>query len=122
MLKPPASATLPAPASARSLERGALAERDLAAFATTPEAQRLAELEADKELVLRLGLLNFAGPEWNHFAHTLAAYGLQVIRAWVRKGEIFGKCLQKGLGGLTPLDRTAEDAYDLASETVARSI
>src|ERR1043165_3920855 len=58
--------------------------------------ERLARLEADKELVLRLGLTGFTGREWDAFVTVLAEYGLQVFRSWIRTGKVFMECRDSG--------------------------
>jgi DNA-directed RNA polymerase specialized sigma24 family protein len=58
--------------------------------------ERLARLEADKELVLRLALLGFAGREWDAFVRVLAEYGIQVFRSWLRSGKVFTECRHSG--------------------------
>ena len=58
--------------------------------------ERLARLEADKELALRLGLLGYAGLEWDAFVRVLVEYGIQVFRAWLRTGKVFTECRHTG--------------------------
>jgi DNA-directed RNA polymerase specialized sigma24 family protein len=91
-------------------------------FAKTEAARRLAILEADKELVNRLMWRQYQGTEWARFTEALAQYGFQVTRAWIKNGMIFVRCSEKGFGGLKQLDRTADDASEIAGETVAQAI
>jgi DNA-directed RNA polymerase specialized sigma24 family protein len=58
--------------------------------------ERLARLEADKELALRLGLVGYAGPEWDAFVRVLVEYGFQVFRGWLRNGKVFSECRHTG--------------------------
>jgi len=58
--------------------------------------ERLARLEADKELVLRLGLQGFAGREWDTFVKVLVEYGFQVFRSWLHTGKVFTECRHSG--------------------------
>jgi len=97
---------------------------ELAEFAGTEAARRMDRLAADRELVLQLALRKYEGPEWDMFAAALAEYGYQVIAAWTRSGIIFGKCNAKGLGLRTNAEvlRSADDAKELAGETVALAI
>jgi hypothetical protein len=56
----------------------------------------------------------------------LARYGLAVISGWLRRGLIFARMKERGLGALTPppLDAfTDRDTVDeLANETVAKAL
>jgi DNA-directed RNA polymerase specialized sigma24 family protein len=101
--------------------RGAPAD-DLADFAGTEEAERVARLEADAELVDRLMWHGYAGSEWLRFAGVLAAYGVQVIRTWVLNGKIFVRCKRKGVRLNAGIRPSFDDAQELANETVARAI
>jgi DNA-directed RNA polymerase specialized sigma24 family protein len=120
MLKPTAIDSEADPGSSGALQQ--LDESLLADFAQTPEAERLARLEADKELLLQLMVRGYEGEEWTRFARALAEYGVQVIRAWVHSGKIFGECKAHGFGGLPVRRRSHDDAHELALETVAVSI
>jgi hypothetical protein len=64
----------------------------------------------------------YEGPHWRRFADVLAGYGVQVIRSWVVNGKIFLRCREKGIGLNWGLKRTADDAQELANETVARAV
>lgn len=82
-------------------------------------AERIARLEVDKEIVLRLGLQGYVGREWDAFATVLAQYGVQVLRAWLRTGKIFGLCRHR----LPPMRFTNDDdANEVAYDTVAAAI
>lgn len=82
-------------------------------------AERIARLEADKELVLRLALHGYLGREWDTFATVLAQYGVQVLRAWLRTGKIFSLCRHK-----LPSTRFKDDddINEVAYDTVAAAI
>lgn len=81
-------------------------------------AERLARLEADKELVLRLGLLGFAGPEWERFVEVLAQYAIQVFRSWLRTGKVFVECRHKPVRRFSD----ADDIDEVTLEIVAAAI
>jgi hypothetical protein len=85
--------------------------------------ERLAE---DADLITWLALNQFAGPDYNRFAEELAKYGYAVIVAWVKKGTIFARCMERGFGGLPeppPGALTQSDvAEELSLETVAKAL
>lgn len=81
--------------------------------------ERLARLEADKELVLRLGLLGFAGREWDAFVRVLAEYGIQVFRSWLRTGKVFAECRHSGPRRRF---RDADEIAEISGEIVAEAI
>jgi DNA-directed RNA polymerase specialized sigma24 family protein len=81
--------------------------------------ERLARLEADKELVLRLGLTGFAGREWDAFVTVLAEYGLQVFRSWIRSGKVFMECRHSGPRRRF---RDQDEITEIAGEVVAEAI
>src|SRR4051812_12037468 len=81
--------------------------------------ERLARLEADKELVLRLGLLGFAGREWDAFVRVLAEYGIQVFRSWLRTGRVFAQCRHTGPRRRF---RDADEIDEITGEIVAEAI
>src|SRR5262245_58375417 len=120
MVKPP-DATTQEPDSIGSLQP--VRAEDLASFAQTEAARRLVVLEADKELVVRLGLRRYEGHDWHRFALALAEYGMQVLTAWIGSGVIFRECARKGIGlKIVHPRRRAGDASELAGETVAAAI
>jgi DNA-directed RNA polymerase specialized sigma24 family protein len=93
----------------------------LAPFDATAAARRLAEVEADAELVQRAMWSGFRGPDWDEIAHRLAAYGLAVMGAWIATGVIYDRCESKGyrLGRV----RFPPDVVDdLATDTVAHAL
>lgn len=78
-----------------------------------------ARLRADSDLVMRLGLVGYTGPEWDAVAERLAGYGLRVLTAWILNGTIKAKCVEKGWAGPWHEDlRDYELASDLATLTV----
>lgn len=90
------------------------------------EAERLARLDQDRELVEELREAGFAGLHWNYYATELVKYGLAVLTAWTVRGVILEKVRRHAFGGLQPplddslLDR--EVAASLAGEVVAVSL
>lgn len=107
----------------RQTPRAASAASDLqpdGATGVDPQLEeRLARLEADKELVLRLGLLGFAGREWDAFVRVLAEYGIQVFRSWLLTGKVFAECRHTG-----PRRRFRDDdeINEITGEIVAEAI
>jgi DNA-directed RNA polymerase specialized sigma24 family protein len=105
-------------------------------FAGTPEdvalddavraLRRRERLAEDADLVESLRGVSFTGPAYEEFEIELARYGLGIATAWIRQGAIFGKCREKGIGGLPeppPGALTQPDAAEqLAYETVARAL
>ncbi|HEY0987803.1 MAG TPA: sigma factor-like helix-turn-helix DNA-binding protein [Kofleriaceae bacterium] len=81
--------------------------------------ERLARLEADKELALRLGLLGYAGPEWDAFVRVLVEYGIQVFRAWLRTGKVFTECRHTGPRRRL---RDGDEIDEITGEIVAEAI
>lgn len=90
-------------------------------FSDTYEARRMAQLEADVDLVTRLMFGGFTGQDWDKCAERLVGYGLMVITAWVITGRIIQRCHEKGYGPLEPSSsiRNQDAADELAGETVA---
>jgi hypothetical protein len=90
------------------------------------DLRRRERLAADVDLITWLGLNEYAGPAYDRFAEELAKYGYAVMFAWIRKGIIFARCRERGLGGLPepPVGALAqpEVAAELACETVAKAL
>jgi DNA-directed RNA polymerase specialized sigma24 family protein len=121
MLKPPAPPHQALAAQpVKRAKRGGLAA-GLAEFDGEESAQRLARLAGDRELAAHLALHGYEGPEWLEFAETIAAYGLQVMKAWIATGLVFPRCAQRGVK-LQPQRFDHDDAQELADETVVRAI
>ena len=91
-------------------------------------SERLARLEADRDLIDTLRADDFAGRNFMYFQTVLAQYGVAVMRAWIRDGKVHGKYAEKGFGGLPPEPRAGALTDDpstgqgLADETVARAL
>lgn len=100
---------------------GSVSHHWLEPFADTREAQRIAQLEADAELVHRAMYAGFKGRDWDKIADRLVAYGLKVMTAWIVTGDIYERCADKGIGISRAPRFTHDDAADLANETVARA-
>lgn len=99
----------------------------LVPFAQDDSARRLAAMEdrlrADADLVMRLGLTRYKGPDWEAVAERLAAYGMRVMTAWILNGAVRSKCHEKGWPG--PWNEECRDfevASDLAALTVVRAL
>jgi hypothetical protein len=95
---------------------------DVAHFShATGQADTERRIEADQELLQRLALRNFEGPDWEQFRTRLAKYGWAVIRAWCRSGKVFLHFRRVAFGGLPPPPRPIgrDDSNELAMETVA---
>lgn len=106
-------------------ERGfAGSERVDADRATT----RIAALMADQELVDGLRHTGFAGPRYEALKAALAGYGDPVMRAWIRRGQIFHLTAERGRPVQCPLDvrehlaRDTDDRRELAMEVVANAL
>lgn len=97
---------------------------DLDKFKDSEAAQRLARLEADTELMLRLSAEGFDGRAWREVSGALIDYGFQVMRAWVVTGQVFVKLAEKGRTVQTPpvMGIPRPDALMLAEDTVADAI
>lgn len=112
------------PPGARRGIQPAVSKEDLDEFKHTEAARRLARLEADTELMLRLSAEGFVGEAWREVSGALIDYAFQVMRAWVVTGQVFPKMAEKGrklaaapLGGIP-----RPDALVLAEDTVADAI
>lgn len=87
-------------------------------------AENVARRHADNEIVSELRARDFDGPLYEYFVAELAAYALAVLMAWMRTGEIFRKCREKG----RPVQSTEiwrwdlDDRRDLAHLTVSKAL
>lgn len=81
-------------------------------------------LAGDLDLYNALALTRFEGADYEYFANELARYGLAVIGSWLQSGLIYGKCQNRGLGGLAApeWDLDAGDVEDLANVTVGLAV
>jgi hypothetical protein len=82
----------------------------------------------DQEKLNNLVLAGFTGPEYDIFAGELAAYGYPVILGWLRRGEIWKHCADRGRP-LRPTDADREtlasvfdERLELALETVGEAL
>lgn len=100
-----------------------LDDPDLAAE-LSDERERLQRLQGDEDLLLALQLNGFAGPQWGRFTRELARYGLGVVRAWIIRGNIYGKVQSLTGYGLGRLEGwpDREIAEDLAADTVVAAL
>ena len=96
----------------------------LVEHARSAEAERLARLEADQDLLLRVQIEQFAGPAWSELSTALAQYGYPVIGAWVRTGRIFRHCHEKRIRVSKPPEDgfRPQDADELATYTVGLAL
>lgn len=94
---------------------------DETAAAVDRQENRLA---GDLDLYNTLALGRFSGSDYEYFADELARYGLAVIGSWVRSGLIYGKCRDRGMGGLAPpvWDLGSDDVNELANLTVGEAV
>ena len=90
-------------------------------FADSQEAR----LAADVDLLTEVMFEGFQGPAWDKMAERLVAYGLVVMKSWLRRGVIFDRCAAKGWrirnaqpGGIADED----DVAGLAHETVWKAV
>ena len=88
------------------------------------QAEHVDRLAADLELVNDLALEGFAGRKWTKFLTELAKYGMAVIGGWIRRRLIFGRCRDRGYGGLPELGREfdEEEVEELTDETVGKAL
>ena len=97
---------------------------DLVQFQDSTEARRLARLEADSTLMLRLSAEGFQGAAWREVSRALVEYGFTVMRAWVVTGQVFVKLKEKNRKVSDPpsVGIIRADALMLAEDTVADAI
>lgn len=78
---------------------------------------------ADGALFTELSAAGFEGPVFQVAETEFAAYGIAVLMAWTRTGQIFGKCLAKGrpLSDMEPR-WSRDDRLEIAIETTARAL
>lgn len=78
-------------------------QEELDSFENRREAEHLARLEGDQDLINALQWAGFEGPGWKELAMALAEYGLAVVTAWLSTGAIVHKCREKNLRGVQAL-------------------
>lgn len=86
---------------------------DLTSFEELREAERLARLLADQELIDTLQWHGFEGEGWRQLATALAEYGLAVVSAWLGTGAMVRKCREKNLRGVRALPDGGFDPDEL---------
>lgn len=84
--------------------------------------ERLERLLADRELLTRLMLNQYTGPEWNRFWNELARYGFSIWLAWTLGGRAFVESAKIGHRVRRSPRMRADDAREIALETVARGL
>ena len=105
-----------------------LTDADLRSPADPGERARVESAKrrlADRALVAELAAAGFAGPVFDVVETELAAYGIAVMMAWTRTGQIFSRCAAKGrpLRALPPeWTWTWDDRLEIAIETTARAL
>jgi hypothetical protein len=79
---------------------------------------------ADHMLLTELIAAGFAGPVFEVAETEFAAYGIAVMMAWMRTGQIAAKCLDKNrpLRDFPPPRWTRDDRLEVAVETTARGL
>ncbi len=95
-------------------------------YDTTPASKNIDRLAADQDLITTLALQGYSGSDYGIFETELAKYGMDVIGGWIRRGLIFARCRERGLGGLPlPLGdslRNPDTIEELTGETVAKAL
>lgn len=72
----------------------------------------------DQELVDRLAMNNFQGPEYNLFNEELIKYGRSVCAGWIKNGKMHRECTKRNRPvGEFPYDGSDQDREDLAVDT-----
>jgi len=122
--KRPEGGPLNEPRLQRAPELRIVTREELAAFEHRREAEHLALLEADQELINALQWSSFEGPGWQEMAMALAEYGLAVMTAWLSTGAIVHKCREKHLHGVEVLPEEGlrpDDVDELANLVVGEA-
>jgi len=102
----------------------AVSTQELDRFDTSEAAARIARLEADSTLMLRLSVEGYDGKTWQEVYKALIDYGFPVMRSWIVTGLVFTKLAEKGHGvpapprGQVPRDDAIELAYDTVADAV----
>ncbi|GAB1693319.1 RNA polymerase sigma factor [Krasilnikovia sp. M28-CT-15] len=84
--------------------------------------------DADWKLRELLAAADFAGPRYRRFEEEISAYGLAVLRAWMRTGYIFTLTAQLGYyldptpAEIEELARDPEARHELADMTIALTL
>ena len=79
---------------------------------------------ADLVLLEELTAAGFCGVAFDMFVLELAAYGIAVLMAWMRTGQIAGQCATQGrpLAGSLPGQWSRDDRLEVAVETSGRAL
>ncbi|HET7488443.1 MAG TPA: sigma-70 family RNA polymerase sigma factor [Acidimicrobiales bacterium] len=111
-------------ADAESIRRVAVPAAWLDPFDDLAAARHLRALESDKDRLNRLMWSGYRGRAWDDAVDWLCVYGVAVLQAWIRRGQLNAKLRARGLGTLphTTHYRDPAEAASLAHETVARAI
>jgi hypothetical protein len=116
---------------APDLERGEceITDDDLAVPGDPRERARVenaARRLADRQLVDELEAAKFTGPVFDVTVNELAAYGIAILMAWMRTGEIVRRCLARGRpladAGRFAAQWSRDDRLEIAVETTARAL
>jgi hypothetical protein len=103
-----------------------LTDDDLRSPADPAERARVENAKqrlADRALIAELAAAGFAGPVFEVAETEFAAYGIAVLMAWMRTGQIFGKCLAMGRPVSDhALQWSRDDRLEIAIETTARAL
>jgi DNA-directed RNA polymerase specialized sigma24 family protein len=96
---------------------------DSASEAMPPSGGDPARLDATRLVVERVRRDGPGSQSWDLLAHELAAYGLSVMRAWIRSGAIFTHVREAGWPVTRPpASFTVEEIYDIAVDTVVSAL
>lgn len=111
-----------------ALERE-ITDDDLADPQDPKERARVANARrrlADHALLEQLIACEFSGPLFDVTVTEFAAYGIAIMMAWMRTGQIIRQCALKGrplaLGSFTPGQWSRDDRLELSLETTARAL
>jgi len=111
------------------LQPGGIAPDDpLFDFEASAEAERLARLAADQDLVSTLQWCDFdpTTPEWRKLAKALVEYGYSIFKGWLIKGEACQRARDRGVRGLSRLPETLrlgrDDAHALSADLMIVSV
>ncbi len=77
----------------------------------------------DRALLAELAVADFTGPVFEVAVTEFAAYGIAVLMAWMRTGQIFGKCqdINRPLSDYAP-QWSRDDRLEIAIETTAKAL
>jgi DNA-directed RNA polymerase specialized sigma24 family protein len=113
------------PRSAGSLELGNTFAGSAAAVGPEPELPAVVAEGFDaqvQQLLLNAALAGFEGAPWWRLADWLRRYAYDVIRKWIRSGEIFARVYRRRLGTLASFRPPPDECDALAGETIAAAL